>query len=135
MTVPEVVLRNYQREAVTAALRLLTGSVGENGIGPRTVLNLSCGTGKTMCAAMVAKAFNRVVVFSPTRVLSEQNLGVLSGALNRFSVLVDTDGCRDVQVLKGDLEVEEKWLVSATFKSADVVQAILGGLEDLSRRV
>ena len=121
MTVPEVVLRDYQREAVTAALRLLT------------VLNLSCGTGKTMCAATVAKAFNRVVVFSPTRVLSEQNLGVFSGALNRFSVLVDTDGCRDVQLLKGDLEVEEMWLVSATFKSADVVQATLGGLEDLSR--
>ena len=133
VTVPEVVLRDYQREAVTAALRLLTGSVGEDGIGPRTVLNLSCGTGKTICAATVAKSFDRVVVFSPTKVLSEQNLKVFSSVLDRFSVLVDCDGVRDVQVLKGDLAVEEKWLVSATFKSADVVQAILGSSEDLSR--
>ena len=55
VTLPEVILRDYQREAVTdvindeavtAALRLLTGSVGENGIGPRTVLNLACGTAR-----------------------------------------------------------------------------------------
>ena len=133
VTLPEVILRDYQREAVTAALRVLTAPSDNDGIGPRTMLNLACGTGKTICAATVAKSFDRVVVFSPTRVLSEQNLKVFSGVLNYFSVLVDSDGCRDVQALTSDLDVQGKWLVSATFKSADVVQAILEDSENLSR--
>ena len=115
--VPQLVLRNYQQEAVAACSEALRT---EN----RATLEASCGSGKTLISATVALEYKRVVVFGPLKTHAEQNLERFSDVLTSHKkLLVDSDGCRDLDQLK--LFVKDKCLLAATFKSADVIQELL----------
>ena len=113
-------LRPYQLEAVASAnVTLLEDN--------RAVIAACCGSGKTLIAANLASTYKRVVVLSPLKAYAEQNLVRFGVTLPLHKkLLVDSDGCRDVDALKKAME-EERCIISATFKSADVVNELLGG--------
>ncbi len=95
----------------------------------RSVLNLPCAMGKTFCSSMIAKRFNNVIIFSPLRELARQNLHEISKHIGDSyeSLLISVDGTRDLE----KINLKKKNIISATYDSVDVVNKIIGKLEDV----
>jgi superfamily II DNA or RNA helicase len=119
----EYELREYQEEAMEA-LR------GEwDGV---QLLNLPCGTGKTLIIGnhCKEKRYKKVFIFSPTRVLTKQNMKRMKRFLEDYEdILVDCDdeGTRNIDdIEKIMLDEEEKYyIISSTYTSAkDVIREL-----------
>ena len=82
-------------------------------------------TGKTLCAATVAERYDAVIILSPLKVVAEQNRDRFSHVLEHAMQLVDSDGTRDVDLMVEFATTHEKYVISATFKSVDVVWEML----------
>ena len=122
------VLRDYQLEAVEAIKEKLTDA-------RRTVLAMSCGCGKTFVAATVAADHSYVVVLSPLQAIAEQNLDRFGEVVPHVRLLVDSEGERDVKTLVKFMKTNKKWLLSATFKSADVIWEALNKSKKLENTI
>ncbi len=102
-------LRGYQEEAVEALNK------GWTGVG---LLNLPCGTGKTVIFShhLQKRKYKNVIIVSPLKVHAEQTLKRVKAFLPEYDeLLLDSDGSTDVDDLKKVLE--KKAIVSTTFKS------------------
>ncbi len=106
-------LRNYQIEAIEALNQDWSGI---------KLLNLPCGTGKTIIYAnhVRDKAYKNIFIISPLKVHVKQNLDKIKIFLqNHETLLLDSD--QDGSTLFEDLEniLDKKSLISTTFESAE----------------
>ena len=95
------------------------------------VLAMPCGTGKTYTAFLIAQNFKYIVILSPLREFAKQNLDrfVEYGFPRTNTLLVDSDGCRDVARILEFITGHSSsgLLLSATYDSADVISSVLDG--------
>ena len=102
-------LRGYQEEAITML------GMGWTGVG---LLNLPCGTGKTVIFSnhLREKKYKNVIIVSPLRVHAEQTLKRVKAFLPEYDqLLLDSDGSTDIDDLNNMLE--KRSVISTTFKS------------------
>ena len=93
----------------------------------RGILSLPCGCGKTYTAYLISCEYSKIVILSPLREFAKQNL-------NRFieygydvtkTLLVDTDGIREVKTVKNFIEKNNRCLISCTYDSMDIISECL----------
>ena len=112
-------LRPYQSDAIE---KLTLHFQSEK----RAILSLPCGTGKTIIAAKVTSGYNIVIVISPYCAHADQNLDRFSELLSDHAPLaIHHDEIRDIQKIQDHLKKHNKVLISATMKSADLINIIL----------
>jgi superfamily II DNA or RNA helicase/predicted small secreted protein len=121
-TVQEIIPYDYQIECVQCFSEKFER---------RGILSLPCGTGKTLISYMISKRYKQIIILSPLRQSAFQNLFkfVEYGYPNK-TVLVDSDGVRDVEELKKIIEENDSFLLSATFCSIDVIYKCLPFMKD-----
>ena len=121
---PDPAKLEYQTKARDLALEYYRDQ--DNG-----VLAMPCGTGKTYTAFLIAQNFKYIVILSPLREFAKQNLDrfVEYGFPRTNTLLVDSDGCRDVTRIREFItaHIETGLLLSATYDSADVISSVLDG--------
>ena len=116
----KLVKRYYQIEAINSLINKWSG---------RTLLNLPCGTGKTLifCEHLLQKQYTNVFIISPLRVLVKQNLKRISNYLGNIydNLLIDsdTDGTRDFDEIEKRLN--KKCIFSSTYESCEDILAQL----------
>jgi len=106
--------RDYQKEI----LSLYNNST-------RFVVSLPCGMGKTFISFLIAKTFNNIIFFAPSRQLCIQTIELFSSGLpNHKCKLISCDGERDVN----NFVFEKHNLLVSTFDSCDVIVKIIDKL-------
>ena len=119
------ILRPYQQEAVDALNQQWSGI---------KLLNLPCGTGKTVifCNHVKEKRYKNVFILSPLKVHVRQNLERMKEFLPDYETLLldsDSDGSTDIDDLTSMLD--KNGIISSTFESAEnVIQYLFEKDED-----
>lgn len=109
--------RQYQIDAYNALKNL-----------KRAILQLICGMGKTFISIMLARHYDNIIILSPLKAFAQQTLNRYKLELtDRNFILIDSEGERDVD----KIILREKNIISATFKSADVVLKLIDKLKNV----
>lgn len=117
---PQVVkLYPYQKKIVDKYIEYYKKS-------DRSILTMPCGTGKTIISCYIGKNYDRIIFIAPLRQFAEQNITRFNEyESDRKSLLIDSDGCRDVNEIKKFIKHHKKTLLSVTYDSCDVIQDFL----------
>ena len=86
------------------------------------ILSLPCGTGKTFTSYIISEKYNQIIIISPLKQFAKQNLDrfIEYGYKNK-TLLVDSDGERDMKEIKKFIKSNDKCLISCTYDSVDVI--------------
>jgi len=93
-----------------------------NNFTNRGILTLPCGTGKTLISYLCSQKYKQVIILSPLKQFAIQNLNrfIEYGFINN-TLLVDSDGERDIKQIQKFINSNESFLISSTFCSIDVI--------------
>ena len=108
---------DYQIEASNKIINYLDNN-------NKAILSMPCGCGKTYTSYLIANKYDKVVMISPLRQFAKQNLDryVQYGRTN--TLLLDSDGTRDIDQVTEFINNNAKLLISATYKSVDILQQL-----------
>ena len=96
----------------------------------RTILQLPCGMGKTLISIMLSKDYNKVIVLSNLKAHCEQNKSRFEEQLKNYkTLLVQSDGTRDIEEVKKFINSYKKTCIFSTYKSLDIIMAYFTSLE------
>jgi superfamily II DNA or RNA helicase len=97
----------------------------------RCILSKPCGTGKTLMSFLVSKNYKQIIILSPLKEFAKQNLTkfIEYGYVNN-TLLVDSDGERDVKEIIKFINENESFVISSTFCSIDVIFQCLEHMKD-----
>ena len=97
----------------------------------RGILSMPCGTGKTMTSYLISNSYKQIIIISPLKQFAKQNLDkyIEYGFLGN-SLLVDSDGERDLKQIKKFIKSNKSFLISSTFCSVDVILKSLKYMND-----
>jgi superfamily II DNA or RNA helicase len=104
----------------------------------KAILSMPCGCGKTLTSYLIAEKYNKIIIFSPLKQFAKQNMDkfieysqlfLATASLdNRHqqcyknkSILVDSDGSRDINEIKKFINNNLNYLISTTYKSVDII--------------
>ena len=99
----------------------------------RAVVQLPCGMGKTLISMLIAGSYQNVIIISPLKEYCQQNLEKFKNEeyyANYKSKLIDSDGTRDVEEIKTFLQNKKDMILSVTYKSVDVLNQVIGFIEE-----
>jgi superfamily II DNA or RNA helicase len=97
----------------------------------RGILSMPCGTGKTMTSYLISKKFKQIILLSPLKEFAKQNLNrYLEYGYENKTLLVSSDGCRDVKEIKQFIKSNKSFLISSTFCSVDCIRQIIDKCDD-----
>lgn len=98
----------------------------------RCILSLPCGCGKTYTSYLISNDYKHIVILSPLREFASQNLNrfVEYGYNKKNTLLVDTDGNRDIDSIKEFIKDHENVLISCTYNSMDLISECLDLFKD-----
>ncbi len=93
----------------------------------RSILGIPCGLGKTFISYLISLDYNHIIIISPLKEFAFQNLSryIDYGYNKNNTVLIDSDGIRDVEIIKSKIQKNKKLLISSTFKSVDIISECL----------
>ena len=98
----------------------------------RGILNLPCGTGKTYISYLSSQKYKQIIILSPLKQFAKQNLECfIKYGFKGNSLLVNSDGERNINEIKTFIENNEIFVISATFCSIDVLYDVLIYTKDL----
>ena len=124
----KIILRDYQIEALNKLLDYFT-------INNRGILSMACGTGKTIVMLNFIKKYKNIIIFSPLKQYAIQNKNrvLKHSKINYKSLIVDSDGDRDIEFITNYINMynDKNKLISATFKSVDIINKIIDLLDDV----
>ena len=114
---------DYQIEASNKIINYLDNN-NDNNNNDKAILSMPCGCGKTYTSYLIANKYDKVVMISPLRQFAKQNLDryVQYGRTN--TLLLDSDGTRDIDQVTEFINNNAKFLISATYKSVDILQQL-----------
>jgi len=121
----EIVPYSYQTEAVaTFKEHYQTNNRG--------ILSLPCGCGKTYTSYLISNDYKHIVILSPLREFASQNLNrcIEYGYDKNNTLLVDTDGNRDIESIKEFIQGHDNVLISCTYNSMDLISECLDLFKD-----
>ena len=111
---------DYQLEAVS--------KIEENfKISNRSILAIPCGCGKTYISYLISLGFKKIVIISPLIEFASQNLSryIEYGYDENNTILINSDGIRNIEVIKTKIKQNENLIISSTFKSMDIINQCL----------
>jgi len=86
------------------------------------ILSMPCGTGKTFTSYLISQNYQQIIILSPLKQFAKQNLDrYIEYGYSGKSLLVDSDGERDINEIKKFITENTNFLISATFCSVDVI--------------
>ena len=95
----------------------------------RGIISMPCGTGKTYTSYLISQKYNQIIILSPLKLFAKQNLDrFIEYGWSNASILVDSDGCRDIAKLEKIIDKNPNILISSTYDSIDVVYELLAKL-------
>ena len=116
---------DYQIEATNKITKYLEKN-------DRSILSMPCGTGKTLTSYLISQQYKQIIILSPLKQFAKQNLECfIKYGFKGNSLLVDSDGERDINEIKKFIENNENFIISATFCSIDVLYDLLKYTKDL----
>jgi hypothetical protein len=99
----------------------------------RAILQLPCGLGKTLISMIVGLNFNQVIIVSPLKEYCIQNLDRFKSEYkykDYQNLLIDTDGTRDLNIIKDFINNNNKIILSVCYKSCDILAKLLSSLNN-----
>jgi superfamily II DNA or RNA helicase len=99
----------------------------------RAILNLPCGMGKTLTSILIAKdtQYKNIILISPLIAYAKQNLDKFIDQLPDYNtIIVNSEGTRDIKKLKSALQKNKKNILSFTYKSIDILVEILDSIKN-----
>jgi superfamily II DNA or RNA helicase len=97
-----------------------------------SILSLPCGTGKTLISCYIAMNYKIVIIITPLKQYAKQNCDRFKIYENdRNSLLIDSDGSRDLTEINEFIKNNSKILLSVTYKSCDIICEIIDKLENV----
>ena len=88
----------------------------------RGILSLPCGTGKTLICYLCATKYKQIIILSPLKQFAKQNLDkFIEYGYNNKTLLVDSDGERDLEEVNKFIKSNDSFLISSTFCSIDII--------------
>lgn len=97
----------------------------------RGILSMPCGTGKTMTSYLISKKFKQIILLSPLKEFAKQNLNrYIEYGYENKTLLVSSDGCRDVKEIKQFIKSNKSFIISSTFCSVDCIRQIIDKCDD-----
>jgi superfamily II DNA or RNA helicase len=90
----------------------------------KAILSMPCGCGKTYTSYLIANKYDKVVMISPLRQFAKQNLDRYVQYGRKNTLLLDSDGTRDIDQVTEFINNNAKFLISATYKSVDILQQL-----------
>ena len=123
--VPEIVAYPYQIEAVDTFKEYYETR-------NRGILSLPCGCGKTFTSYLISKTYKQVIILSPLREFASQNLNkfIDYGYDKKNTRLVDSDGDRDIDSIKSFIQSNDRFVISCTYDSMDLISECLELVND-----
>lgn len=99
----------------------------------RGILAIPCGCGKTYISSLISGNYKQIVILSPLREFANQNLKrfIEYGYNKNNTLLVDSDGDRDIDSIKKFMKSNDKCLISTTYKSMDLISECLDLFNDV----
>jgi len=90
------------------------------------ILAMPCGTGKTIIGCYVGKNYDQIIIISPLKQFAQQNMQKFKEYdPKRKGLLIDSDGTRSVKQIKKFIKSNKKFVLSATYKSCDIISQLL----------
>jgi superfamily II DNA or RNA helicase len=98
----------------------------------RGILSLPCGCGKTYASYLISKNYKHIIILSPLREFASQNLKryIEYGYCKTNTILVDSDGIRDIDSIKEFIRNKNELLISCTYNSMDLIEGCLDMFND-----
>jgi superfamily II DNA or RNA helicase/phage anti-repressor protein len=95
-----------------------------------SILNLPCSMGKTLISSMLGKDYDNIIILSPTRALTQQNLEKFKEYLgNTFNyILVSIDGKTKIDDI--NKIIKNKNVISSTFDSCIIINSLIDNLKN-----
>jgi len=94
----------------------------------RTVLQMACGTGKTLVSILLAKDYKQNIIISPLKAYCEQNMERFASQMpNDYNMLIidsDNDG-RNIDNIINFIKTNKKICLFATYKSIDIINKLI----------
>jgi superfamily II DNA or RNA helicase len=94
----------------------------------RTVLQMACGTGKTLVSILLAKDYKQNIIISPLKAYCEQNMERFQSQIpNEYKMLIidsDNDG-RNINKIINFIKNNEKICLFVTYKSIDIINELI----------
>ena len=92
----------------------------------RSIISIPCGCGKTYISYLLSLNYNHIIIISPLKEFALQNLNryIDYGYNKTDTILIDSDGIRDIEIIKNKIK-NKKLLISSTFKSVDIISECL----------
>lgn len=121
----EIIPYSYQTEAVDKFKEHFQSN-------NRGILSLPCGCGKTYTSYMISSDYNHIIILSPLREFASQNLNrfIEYGYDETNTLLVDSDGNRDIDSIKDIIKNKNRLLISCTYNSMDLISECLDLFQD-----
>ena len=93
----------------------------------RGILQMACGTGKTLVSIMLAKDYNQNIIIAPLKAYCEQNMVRFASQISSdYKMLIidsDNDG-RNIENIKKFIKTNAKFCLFCTYKSIDIINEI-----------
>ena len=99
----------------------------------RGIVAIPCGCGKTYISMLISNDYKQIVILSPLREFARQNLNrfIEYGYDRNNTLLVDSDGDRDIDSIKRFIQSTNNCLISTTYKSMDIISECLELFNDV----
>jgi len=96
------------------------------------IISCPCGTGKTLISCYIGINYNIVIIITPLKQYAKQNIDrFLQYESDRNSLLIDSDGSRDLDTINEFIKNNKKILLSVTYKSCDIINEIIDKLDNV----
>ena len=89
------------------------------------IISCPCGTGKTLISCYIAMNYKIVIMITPLKQYAKQNIDRFQlYEQDRVSLLIDSDGSRDLIEINKFIKNNNKILLSVTYKSCDIINLL-----------
>jgi superfamily II DNA or RNA helicase len=89
------------------------------------IISCPCGTGKTLISCYIAMNYEKVIMITPLKQYAKQNIDRFKlYEQDRVSLLIDSDGTRDLDTINEFIKNNNKILLSTTYKSCDIINLL-----------
>jgi len=96
------------------------------------IISCPCGTGKTLISCYIAMNYDIGIMITPLKQYAKQNCDRFKIYENdRKSLLIDSDGTRNITDINEFIKNNSKILLSVTYKSCDIICEIIDKLENV----
>jgi len=96
------------------------------------IISCPCGTGKTLISCYIAMNYDIVIMITLLKQYAKQNCDRFKIYENdRNSLLIDSDGTRNITNINEFINNNSKILLSVTYKSCDIICEIIDKLDNV----